>query len=331
MAGRYKGQIEVAEDFPYWEYVSVMDSRTRDSHAALNETILRFDDAFWETHYPPAGFSCRCRVVVYNDRTLKRDGKQITKNVPDIEADEGFRNNPAMAWKPDLKRYSSDIKRALQEDLKNEPASESEKNTNINTGLFKTVKEITDKINVKLEYESKEIKKASDKATVKLFNDLKELYKKYPKLKDIDLTIKYAPEGLRNIRAVGMYNTENKIIHLNEQMGAITDKRLKELQDIVKKGGGSSTCKTITDTFRHELGHKLYYEELSDDERATIRDELGFDVSENDKVKKISKYAGQDEEECFSEMFNLNIGYNKKFNFAPKTMGIIGSLMGKFK
>ena len=119
MAGRYKGQIEVAEDFPYWEYVAVMDFRTRDSHAALNETILRFDDAFWETHYPPAGFSCRCRVVVYNDDTLKRNGKQITENVPDIEADEGFRNNPAMAWEPDLKRYSPELRKELESDLKN--------------------------------------------------------------------------------------------------------------------------------------------------------------------------------------------------------------------
>jgi len=118
MAGRYKGQIEVAEDFPYWEYVSVMDSRTRDSHAALNETILRYDNDFWKTHYPPAGFSCRCRVVVYNGRTLKRDGKQITKNVPDIEADEGFRNNPAVAWKPDISKYSTQISKELIEDIK---------------------------------------------------------------------------------------------------------------------------------------------------------------------------------------------------------------------
>lgn len=70
-AGRYKTQIENADDRPYWRYVAVMDSRTRPAHSALNGKTFRFDDPFWNTHYPPLGFRCRCRVREYDRQEIK--------------------------------------------------------------------------------------------------------------------------------------------------------------------------------------------------------------------------------------------------------------------
>lgn len=62
MAGRYEAQRANLADRPYWQYVAVMDGRTRPAHRALNGRTFRADDPFWRSFYPPNGFNCRCRV-----------------------------------------------------------------------------------------------------------------------------------------------------------------------------------------------------------------------------------------------------------------------------
>lgn len=76
-AGRYKTQMENVDDRPYWQYLAVMDSRTRPAHSALNGKVFRFDDPFWNTHYPPNGFKCRCRVREYDKKEIKDRGIKI--------------------------------------------------------------------------------------------------------------------------------------------------------------------------------------------------------------------------------------------------------------
>ncbi len=71
-AGRYKTQIENTDSRPYWEYVAVLDARTRPEHAQLNGLIFRYDDPFWSSFYPPNGWRCRCRVNALANYNIKK-------------------------------------------------------------------------------------------------------------------------------------------------------------------------------------------------------------------------------------------------------------------
>lgn len=62
-AGRWQ-RIQAAKDsHPYLRYVTRMDERVRQSHRVWHNVTLPVDDPWWQTHYPPCGWKCRCRAV----------------------------------------------------------------------------------------------------------------------------------------------------------------------------------------------------------------------------------------------------------------------------
>jgi SPP1 gp7 family putative phage head morphogenesis protein len=65
--GRRKGMEESADLLPFWEYSAVNDDRTRLTHRALDGLIYPANHEFWNTHYPPWGFNCRCTVIARLD------------------------------------------------------------------------------------------------------------------------------------------------------------------------------------------------------------------------------------------------------------------------
>jgi len=57
----YLRNLEVAEDFPYWEYQTAGDDRVRPSHAALDGLLFRAGETGALTM--PNGFGCRCEYI----------------------------------------------------------------------------------------------------------------------------------------------------------------------------------------------------------------------------------------------------------------------------
>ncbi|WP_334467906.1 phage minor head protein [Arsenophonus sp. PmNCSU2021_1] len=87
-AGRYAQMMATADLYPYWQYVAVGDSRTRPSHAALHGKVFRYDHPFWQSHYPPNGFNCRCRVRALSKRRLDALGLHVTEEAGQLHTHE---------------------------------------------------------------------------------------------------------------------------------------------------------------------------------------------------------------------------------------------------
>lgn len=78
-AGRWQRIEETKTALPFLRYVAVQDSRTRPEHAEWHGTVLPVDDPWWDTHYPPCGFNCRCTTVQITQRTMDRRGWEVTQ------------------------------------------------------------------------------------------------------------------------------------------------------------------------------------------------------------------------------------------------------------
>jgi SPP1 gp7 family putative phage head morphogenesis protein len=96
---------------PYWKYVAVHDNRTRPAHRAMDGLTFPADHEFWQTHYPPNGYNCRCMVRALSGRQVEAEGLKVLDKIPDwvidprtgeiitdISPDPGFAVNPARAW-----------------------------------------------------------------------------------------------------------------------------------------------------------------------------------------------------------------------------------------
>lgn len=61
---------------PYLEYRHGDSLHPRPQHLAWDGLTLPADDPWWQTHYPPNGWGCRCKVLAANKRDLERAGKE---------------------------------------------------------------------------------------------------------------------------------------------------------------------------------------------------------------------------------------------------------------
>lgn len=88
-------RLEAARPGTYFgRLVTVGDHRVRHTHAQMHGIILPIGDTYWETHWPPNGFNCRCYVQVVSATMMRGSGWQATP-LDDprlgVAADPGFR------------------------------------------------------------------------------------------------------------------------------------------------------------------------------------------------------------------------------------------------
>ena len=82
MAGRYAEMMDSIDTHPYWQYVAINDSRTRETHRMLHGRVYAADDPVWDSLYPPLDYRCRCRV-----RPLSRSmGESRVQARPTLES-----------------------------------------------------------------------------------------------------------------------------------------------------------------------------------------------------------------------------------------------------
>lgn len=76
-AGRYLKQLENIDFAPYFQYICVLDERTRPEHRAMHGKIFRYDDPIWASLYPPNGWGCRCTVRQLTTAEVARTGLSV--------------------------------------------------------------------------------------------------------------------------------------------------------------------------------------------------------------------------------------------------------------
>jgi SPP1 gp7 family putative phage head morphogenesis protein len=75
-ASAYQVMRRQQKVFKYWLYQTMGDSHVRPAHAALEGLVLPADSPFWDTHFPPWDWGCRCIAIPISDAGLEHIAKR---------------------------------------------------------------------------------------------------------------------------------------------------------------------------------------------------------------------------------------------------------------
>lgn len=90
MTRRWQDIQDAKETHPNLRYDTAGDERVRPAHAEIEGVTLPIDDPFWQIHYPPNGWGCRCDVI-QTDGKVTPDDKIRPPVIPDL-----FKTNTAI-------------------------------------------------------------------------------------------------------------------------------------------------------------------------------------------------------------------------------------------
>jgi SPP1 gp7 family putative phage head morphogenesis protein len=99
-AGRWEADQapEIQEILWGYQYSAVGDDRTRETHLALDGTVLPKEDPLWERIWPPNGWNCRCQVIPIFEPERERPPPERLPSGDPVTPDAGFDYNPGRVF-----------------------------------------------------------------------------------------------------------------------------------------------------------------------------------------------------------------------------------------
>ncbi len=88
--GRWYQQQENKVERPYLMRDGINDIRQRLDHKELDGVVRHIDDPFWEVHYAPSGYRCRCICRSLTKSQAEAKGITTDINLPDVPNDKGW-------------------------------------------------------------------------------------------------------------------------------------------------------------------------------------------------------------------------------------------------
>ena len=82
--GQWDNIQQAKRTAPYLMYDAVDDGRTRPEHAARDGEVHEVDSVFWQSHFPPNGWNCRCGVIQLDKDDMEDMGLIAQPKKPNI-------------------------------------------------------------------------------------------------------------------------------------------------------------------------------------------------------------------------------------------------------
>lgn len=92
-ASQWKDIERVKGVFSHLRYITKEDDHVRQSHRPLNNIVRPVDDPFWDTHFPPVDWNCRCTFEQLRKSEVPKRVGRIDKTVNEVPSPL-FRFNP---------------------------------------------------------------------------------------------------------------------------------------------------------------------------------------------------------------------------------------------
>ncbi len=88
--GRWYQQQQNKDERPYLMRDGINDIRQRPAHKILDQVVRHIDDPFWQKHYAPDGYRCRCIMRSLTKSQAEAKGITVDDDLPDVPNDKGW-------------------------------------------------------------------------------------------------------------------------------------------------------------------------------------------------------------------------------------------------
>ncbi|WP_296244798.1 MULTISPECIES: phage minor head protein [unclassified Psychrobacter] len=88
--GRWYQQQQNKDERPYLMRDGINDIRQRPAHKVLDGVVRHIDDPFWQQHYAPSGYRCRCIMRSLTKSQAEAKGITVDDDLPSVPNDKGW-------------------------------------------------------------------------------------------------------------------------------------------------------------------------------------------------------------------------------------------------